>query len=234
MNDLVSNKKTGFFLIIALIVVVLGAIYYYFVYPLNEEKSSKEVTISNVRNEIAVLETQLAIPGGEKENEENSFVLQKKVPVTRALNELIRSIEQVELISESKIESINFNNYDESVVESTLVPTKTEENAQTDHTETTEENTANETPVSPVANTVLPAQLKLITLNISVLTKDYDHLNSFIKELENLERILRVDQIKFSVPGEEQQTEMDSEKTISATIQLTTFYYDEKNNGELK
>ncbi|QFF99568.1 potassium transporter [Psychrobacillus glaciei] len=226
MNDLVSNKKTGFLIIIAFIVVVLGAIYYYFVYPLNEEKNLKEVTVSNVRNEIAVLETQLAAPVVEDDNRENSFAFQKKVPTTRALEELIRSIEQVELISESKIESINFNNYDESVSESTLVPIKTEENAQTDATETTEENTANETPVSPVANIVLPAQLKLITLNISVLTKDYEHLNSFIKELENLERIVRVDQIKFSVPGEEQQTEMDSEETISAEIQLTTFYYD--------
>ncbi|WP_391202195.1 type 4a pilus biogenesis protein PilO [Psychrobacillus sp. L4] len=226
MNDLVSNKKTGFFLIIALLVVVLGAIYYYFVYPLNEEKNSREIGISNVRNEIAVLQTQLVPPVIETDVMENSFALQKKVPATRALEELIRSIEQVELISESKIESINFNNYDESVAESTLVPIKTEENAHTDATETTEENMAIETPVSPVANIVLPAQLKLITLNISVLTKDYEHLNSFMKELENLERIVRVDQIKFSVPGEEQQTEMESEETISAEIQLTTFYYD--------
>lgn len=220
MNELVSNKKTGFLLVTALVAVVFGAIYYYVIYPLNEEKSMKEVTVSNVRNEIAVLNEQLTAPDEEVEPEQNTFALQKKVPLTRALDELIRSIEEVELISESKIESINFNNYDAAVAESPLAPT------QTENAEPIEENTATETPVSPVANIVLPPQLKLITFNISVLTKDYDHLKVFIEELENLERIIRVDQIGFSMPGEEQLYELDSEETISAEIQLTTFYYD--------
>ncbi|MEK4486610.1 potassium transporter [Psychrobacillus sp. FSL H8-0484] len=226
MNDLVSNKKTGFLLIAALVTVVFGAIYYYVIYPLNEEKSTKEITVSNVRNEIAVLNEQLTAPNEEVEPEQNTFALQKKVPLTRALDELIRSIEEVELISESKIESINFNNYDAAVSDSPLAPTQTEEGTQTENAEPTEENTATETPVSPVANIVLPPQLKLITFNISVLTKDYDHLKVFIEELENLERIVRVDQIGFSMPGEEQLYELDSEETISAEIQLTTFYYD--------
>lgn len=67
--------------------------------------------------------------------------------------------------------------------------------------------------------------MKNRTFNVSVLTKDYDHLKAFIEELEDLERIVRIDQIKFTMPGEEQLHEMDSEKTISAEIQLTTFYY---------
>lgn len=184
--------------------------------------------VSNVRNEIAVLNEQLTAPNEEVEPEQNTFALQKKVPLTRALDELIRSIEEVELISESKIESINFNNYDAAVSESPLAPTQTEEGTQTENAKPTEENTATETPVSPVANIVLPPQLKLITFNISVLTKDYDHLKVFIEELENLERIVRVDQIGFSMPGEEQLYDLDSEETISAEIQLTTFYY----NGE--
>ena len=236
MNDLMSNKKTATLVIAAFIALILGAIYYLFIYPLNEEKNTKESTVSTVRNEIAVLEEQLVAPVVvEEESEEQAFDMKKKVPPTRGLDELIRSIEEVELVSESIVESIDFNNYDGIVAQSALAPTETEESVET--TETTEltEDTTNtetttdtETPVSPVAGIVLPPQLKLLTFNISVLTKDYDRFKLFIEELEALERIVRVDLLSFSMPGEEQFYEMDSDETIAAEIQVTTFYYDEE------
>ena len=61
-----------------------------------------------------------------------------------------------------------------------------------------------------------------------MLTKDYDHFNLFIKELESIERIKRIDQVGFLMPGEEQSYEEETEEAISAVIQVTTFYYDEK------
>jgi len=226
MNDLISNKRTGYLLIIALAAVVLGAIYYFLIYPLNEEKNSKETTITTVENEIALLDAQSVVP---VEEVENSIVLEKKVPLTRELDKLIQSIEEVELISEAKIQSIDFNNYDEIVADSALVSTEEETATETEGVavEDGEGEQAAETPVSPVANTPLPSQLKLITFNISVLTKDYDHFNTFIKELESIERINRIDQVEFSMPGEEQGYDEEIEEAISATIQVTTFYYDE-------
>ncbi|WP_277584461.1 hypothetical protein [Psychrobacillus antarcticus] len=236
MNDLMSNKKTATLVIAAFIALILGAIYYLYIYPLNGVKDAKESTVLSVQSEIAVLDQQLVASEvvGE-EPEEQVFDLTKKVPPTRGLDELIRSIEEVELVTESIVESIDFNNYDGVVAESTLAPTETEDGAETtETTETTEDTTENgaptdtETPVSPVAGIVLPPQLKLLTFNISVLTKDYDHFKLFIEELEALERIVRVDQLSFSMPGEEQFYEMDSDETIAAEIQVTTFYYDEK------
>lgn len=228
MNDLFSNKQTGYLVISALIAVLLGAIYYFLVYPMSEEKNSKEVTISTVRNEIALLDSQLTAPVEEGEDK-NSFQLEKKVPLTRELDMLIKSIEEVDLVSEAKIESIEFNNYDEIVADSTLVPSEEEASPETDDaaTEETEGEQPAETPVSPVANSTLPPQLKLITFNINILTKDYDHLNTFIKELESIERIKRIDQIEFLLPGEESLLELDYKEAISARIQVTTFYYDE-------
>ncbi|TQR14833.1 potassium transporter [Psychrobacillus soli] len=232
MNNLVSNKRTGSLLLVALVVVILGAIYYFVIYPLSEEKNSKEVIVSNVRNEVAVLQEQLTTPEVEEEPEEHTFTLKKKVPLTRELDKLIRSIEEIELISESKIVSVNFNNYDEVVAESPLVPTQTQEETNEENTQTTDiadltdTTTETETPVSPVANIILPPQLKLITFNISVLTKDYDHFMQFMEELEKTERIVRVDQLSFSLPGEEQFYVMDSVDAILAEIQVTTFYYD--------
>lgn len=237
MNELFSDKKSGFLILVALVFVIIGAIYYFLIYPLKEEKQLKEVAVSSVRTEVAVLQSELASTEVESD-EENTFSLEKKVPLTRELDELIRSIEKVDLISESKIESISFNNYDEVVAESTLAPTQTEEQTDTGtvegdtstESETTVDGTITEseteTPVSPIADISLPAQLKLITFNITLLTKDYDQLVVFIKELEKLDRVVRVDQIRFSMPGEEQNYDIDSENTVSAEIQVTTFYHD--------
>ncbi|SDM80143.1 hypothetical protein SAMN05518871_102270 [Psychrobacillus sp. OK028] len=223
MNDLVSNKRTGYLLIIALVIVLLGAIYYFLIYPLNEEKTSKETTISIVENEIALLDAESVAP---VEVEEKSVLLERKVPIARELDTLLQSIEEVELVSEAKIESIEFNNYDEIVADSSLVTS--EEQASTESEDVVEGEQPTETPVSPVAGTPLPPQLKLITFNISVLTKDYDHINTFIKELESIERIKRIDQVEFSMPGEEQGYDDETEEAISAIIQVTTFYYDKK------
>ncbi|QEY19254.1 potassium transporter [Psychrobacillus sp. AK 1817] len=225
MNELVSNKQTGYLLLVALIAVLLGALYFFLINPLKEEKESKEVIISNVRNEIDLLSTQLNTSVVE---EENTFLLEKKVPLTRELDRLVQSIEKVELISEARIASIDFNNYDEIVADSSLATTETE--VPSNEPVITEEELldgelAPDTPVSPVANTTLPPQLKLITFKITVLAKDYDHLSTFIKEIESLERIYRIDEIEFSLAGEEELYDRDTQEAVSATIQVTTFYY---------
>ncbi|MDF2066197.1 hypothetical protein [Bacillus sp. Cr_A10] len=58
--ELFSDKKSGFLIIVALVFVIIGAIYYFLIYPLKEEKQLKEVTVSWVRTEVAVLQTELA------------------------------------------------------------------------------------------------------------------------------------------------------------------------------
>ena len=74
MNDLMSNKKTATLVIAAFVALILGAIYYLFIYPLNEEKNTKESTVTTVQSEIAVLEEQLVAPVVvEEESEEHSI-----------------------------------------------------------------------------------------------------------------------------------------------------------------
>lgn len=229
MNELVSNKRTAFLLIITLVVLILGAIYYFLINPLQNERDTKENNVKMLQTEVAVLNEQYQSVQAAEGKTENAFQLEKKVPITRELDELIRSIEEIELISESQIESISFNNYDEVVAKSPLAPTQTEEETNAETTETIdsiESADETETPISPVANIVLPPQLKLITFNISVLTKDFNHINQFVEELEKMERIVRVDQLSFSLPGEEQFYNEDTKEAISAEIQVTTFYYD--------
>ncbi|WP_144513963.1 hypothetical protein [Bacillus sp. FJAT-22090] len=237
MNELVSNKRTAFLLITALVVVLLGAIYYFVLQPLKDEKASKEVNVQILQGEVAALKEEYSSAQLKGNPSENTFFLKTQVPLTRELNELIRSIEEVELLSDSKILSVEFNNYDGTLEEAQLLPETSEEETESESDDATaEETTTDETsdeiseepPVSPVAEVVLPEKLKLITFNISILAKNYDQLVLFIEEIENLKRIYRLDQITLSAPGEEQLLDEEQEDDIAATIQLTTFYHDEQ------
>ncbi|SEM51374.1 hypothetical protein SAMN04487786_1993 [Paenisporosarcina quisquiliarum] len=233
MNELVSDKKTAYILISALVVVLLGAVYYFVLHPLKNEKQSKEVSIEVLQGEVAALKEEYSSSQLQDDSTENAFYLKTQVPLTRELNELIRSIEEVELLSESKILSVEFNNYDGTIEDAQLLPETSEENTETEPqsedvlTDEPSEEPPEEPPVSPVAEASLPEKLKLITFNISILTKNYDQLVMFVEEIEHLKRIYRVDQITLLAPGEEQLLDKEAVNNIAAKIQLTTFYHDE-------
>jgi hypothetical protein len=229
MNELVSDKKTAYILISALVVFLLGAVYYFVLHPLKNEKESKEVSIEVLQGEVAALKEEYSSSQLQDDSTENAFYLKTQVPLTRELNELIRSIEEVELLSESKILSVEFNNYDGTIEDAQLLPVTSEENTETEtqSEDVLTDEPSEEPPVSPVAEASLPEKLKLITFNISILTKNYDSLVLFVEEIEHLKRIYRVDQITLSASGEEQLLDEGAVKNIAAKIQLTTFYHDE-------
>ncbi|MFJ5768470.1 hypothetical protein [Psychrobacillus sp. NPDC093180] len=132
MNELVSNKRTAFILIVALVVVLLGAVYYFVLQPLKDERASKEISVQVLQGEVAALKEEYSSAQSEEDSSENTFFLKTQVPLTRELNELIRSIEEVELLSDSKILSVEFNNYDGTLEESQLLPETPVENEETE------------------------------------------------------------------------------------------------------
>ncbi|MGB2870799.1 hypothetical protein [Psychrobacillus psychrotolerans] len=236
MNDLVNDKKTAYILIATLVIVLLGAVYYFIIQPLKSEKVSKELNVEVLQGEVASLKEEYSSTQLNNNTTENAFYLKTQVPLTRELNELIRSMEEIELISDSKIIAVEFNNYDGTLEDSQLLPEIPEGDIETQSGsettgETIEEDTdemSEEPPVSPVSEVGLPENLKLITFNISILAKNYDQLVLFVEEIENLQRIYRVDQITLSAPGEDQVLDKEALDDLEATIQLTTFYHEEQ------
>lgn len=230
MNELVSNKRTATLLIVALVVLILGAIYYYVIYPLQNERDAKKNNVQVLQTEVAVLNEQYQSAQAEGSSTENTFQLVKQIPLTRELDELIRSMEEIELVSDSRIETVEFNNYDENVAESTLVPEETEPTDVTEEIESPEDAVEGEevAPVSPIAETILPTNLKLITFNVSIQAKSYEHFTTFVEEVEKIDRIMRIDQVNMAAPGEQEIVDKSEEEATAATIQITTFYYDEQ------
>ena len=72
----------------------------------------------------------------------------------------------------------------------------------------------------------LPPSLKLITFNIDITSPNEVSLIEFIKEIEQIERVMHVDAIDFSFPGEENMFTEDKTEVVSGNVQVTTFYYE--------
>lgn len=230
-----ENKRSAVLLIFLLVAVVFVAGYYYLVLPQKEEVAMKETSVLNLQAEIASLDQQTSVLEGEAvEAEDSIYTLRKKVPENRAIDQLLLSIQEIELVTNSRADNIAFNNYDGLVAESGLnVPLEevVEETEQTEASEavgTTDvtETVTEEPPVSPIASEAMPPSLKLITVSLDIRSENYESLKTFLKELEALERVTRIDSIDFGLPGELKEVEVDTSDVTSASIQITTFFYD--------
>lgn len=222
-----SNKNSAPILLTALIALILFASYYYFVLPKKQEAERLNSSVSSLQQEITSLQSQIALKQNEERKvPENLFALQKKVPAHKDIVNLLLNMEEIELLSTSKITGMQFNNYDALVSESEL-----QDPIDTEADSATEEQATEELPTSSIAKETLPPELQMVTFNIELESKNEADLTIFLKELESLQRVIRVDQIDLQVPGEADLVEDGTPKTVSATIQATTFYYDSAENS---
>ena len=253
MKKLSGSGASTAILLTALFAALIFAVYYYLVAPKKEEVEMAQNSVNALNTEIQSLQQNIAVLQQEQSAETaDVYELRKKVPANRAMRELILKIEELGFVTTTRISSINFNNYDSLVLESALqdpnqppaeeitaetTTTETEtspdgEVQTTETTETTETPAEGEAienqppPVSTIARETLPAELKMITFNLSLEAADKSSIEAYIKELETIERIMRIDNISYALPGEQDLLGEDVENTISATVQVTTFYYE--------
>ena len=230
-----SNKNTSILLLVLLITALLFAVYYYIVLPKKEDVASLENSVDALQSEITTLQAEAAANEEQAAAEvPDSLAIRQKLPQSREIDQLLLNLEEIEFVSETSITAIDFNSYDALVSESAIAPTPEEDSVEeTTEIETAEELTeeelageeTGETPVSEMAAEALPQELKLITFNIEVEAAEYENLLSFIKEMENLQRIMHVDAISYSLPGEEAEL-TEEDEILNASIQITTFYHE--------
>jgi type IV pilus assembly protein PilO len=254
MKKLSGSSASTAILLAALFAALIFAVYYYLVAPKKEEVEMAQNSVNSTNAEIQSLQQNIAVLQQEQlADSADVYELRKKVPENRAMRELILKIEELGFVTTTRISSINFNNYDSLVLESALqdpnqppaeeitaetTTTETETSADgttettTETTETTETPTEGEAieneppPVSSIARETLPAELKMITFSLSLQAADKSSIEAYIKELETIERIMRIDNISYALPGEQDLLGEDAENSISASVQVTTFYYE--------
>jgi Tfp pilus assembly protein PilO len=233
-----SSKNSAILLLTALVAALLFALYYYLLTPKLEEVEAKERDVSALQQEIATIQEQIAALDTVQQSHGVSVLsLRKKVPQTRAIEGVIRNIEEIEAVTGTRVEAVEFNNYDSLVMDSSIIDPNTpaiEEQALSDTAQQLTENSEQADgeegdktlPTSTIAKESLPAELKLVTFSIDVVAIDTKAMLEFLKEIEKIERVMKIDTLDITLTGEEVLFEEDADSSIKATIQVTTFYYE--------
>ncbi|QUW22499.1 hypothetical protein JSQ81_02620 [Sporosarcina sp. Marseille-Q4063] len=235
-----TGENKGLVALVGLIAFLLiGVAYYYIILPKGEEETRIKYAIQGLKIENSELENQVAVLSVVETDDANEYDLRKKLPVSRELDNLLHTIQEVELMSESKIVSISFNNYDAEVSQTITTPEveekeeesteevdETESDVEEKETESDEEKTEVDLvkPITPIDISLLPEELKLISLKIDLKVLDYDHLLKFLHEIEGLDRVVRIDEVNFYQPGELELAQEEPDKRLDVTVQLTTFF----------
>ncbi|WP_368996467.1 hypothetical protein [Caldifermentibacillus hisashii] len=263
MSDFFQEKRKIVLFIGIILFLLLGLLYFYLIMPLKDDANAAEQNVKQLETEVKTLENR--VNQNETDQPENTAKLEKKMPLSRQLDELILSLQEIEMVSGSQIASINFNNYDGGLTEAdgtnennestdgTDEATADDTNNNNEATDGTDEATTNETDenqsdeqatedknsddngsdtndeneqATDETVTNLPTNVKLITINLSVTSPDFEHFQLFLQELEKLERITRVDTLTFTKPAERELLyEKDGSQAVTADVQITTFYY---------
>lgn len=225
MKERMNDNKTLVLLLGILALVILGALYYYVVYPKMEHEKRIASSIEQLAVDNRHLKEDILAYAELDEDAEDTFDLRKKLPGNRNVSELLLSLEEAELVSEAKIQSIAFNNYDGLVSESGYGVTGEEDVDEAGETEGQEDD---EIPETKIDIETLPTALKLLSFNVQVEVQDYDHLLTFIREVEAIERLKRIEDIAFSSGGEADLKGAEADEAMVVTLQVTTFYSEEE------
>ncbi|WP_404444105.1 pilus assembly protein PilO [Sutcliffiella horikoshii] len=192
------------------LLVVLGiAGFYYLSYAPKEARAEQLHQEKNIEEQlIQVLEQQEQTA---QANGNTTVELQRKIPVTPFLEQLILELEKAEVLSESTIVSMSFG-------EGEFVPASTTlEEYETMHDE--EEETVQE-------EVYLPEGLKKVTVNLSVESEVYEDLSTFLTALESLTRITQIESVSFTGLPEVTSTDQELEP-LTYSVTVSAFYHPE-------
>lgn len=210
MNHLFQEKKGSFFLLVILLFILSIVLYIFFVNPINAELKQEKTSLASLETEVQALEMKIE----NLESQKAELVeLEKRVPLNPNLNLLLMSLQSVANDSSSNIDNIEFR-YDGMLSElNSGEDVETIENEGTEEAEVEDNNN----PPALMLEGSMPNELRLITASIDVVTSNYGNFMTFLKGLEQLDRISIVEGVRFT----------NSNENFTFTVELSTFYYGE-------
>ena len=232
MNLRVNNKRTIITTVsVILIAALLAGEYFLFLQPLKEEVKSVKTQLETEEKLYEVMGQRLA--DSTNEVVEQTSTLQKKLPVLPFIEQFLLDLDKAEVMSISLITNMEFDaaELDLEQLNQENLTSDEEINAQADINyeingkEVFSEDEANQdgTQSQPEAPTI-PEGMKRITVELSVKSDNFFDLLTFLKVIENQERITKIDSLSFS-GGDEIITVEDEIEGLTYTVVLSTFYY---------
>ncbi|WP_404347084.1 pilus assembly protein PilO [Sutcliffiella horikoshii] len=193
-----------------ILLIVLGiAGFYYLSY------APKEVRAEQLQQEKTIEEQLIQVLEQQEEtaqaNGNTTVELQRKIPVTPFLEQLILELEKAEVLSDSTIVNMSFG-------EGEFIPASTTlEEYETMHDEEDE---------AVQEEAYLPEGLKKVTVNLSVESEVYEDLSTFLTSLESLTRITQIESVSFTGQPEVTSTEQELQP-LTYSVTLSAFYHPE-------
>lgn len=246
MNEYFEANKRSLFILAGLLFILAIVLYFILVRPLVNDYQGEVRKISDLKEEIAQLEARLESLDEETPDgfDVEQLILENKIPTERELDEYILAIQQLELHTESKIESITFA-YDSSIETEPAPEEESEENdedsdeadtdAEVDEEADEEADESDDSEEADEVNTptldaeflsVLPENLYVMSISLEVTSPNFDEFLELIKLIEANERISIVTNLDFTKPTEEDIYFSDVPlEDIPFNVEIATFYY---------
>lgn len=231
MNEYFQENKRSLLLLSGLLFILAIVLFFIIMRPLLADLSTQQKAIIDINGEINVLEQQLEnMETSVEEIDIEQLILENKIPKSRDLDEYILSLQRLELLTDSRIESIEFV-YDSSldVSEEETAETETEAEDEVDtEDEVAEEEGIEEVTIAPSILNEKPDALQVMTVKLTAISPDFKEFIELLKVIENEERISIVTNLHFLKPAEDALYFADDpSKVIPFEAELTTFYYEE-------
>ncbi len=229
MTDFFQENKRSLFLLTGLLMMLAIVLFFFVLRPFLLEVSNQTKVVTDKRVEKAALEAQVeSMNGSLDEQNIDQLKLENKIPTDRKLDEYILSIQQLELVTGSKVDKVEFV-YDSKIEEEEEeVPTEPSTIIPPQENTVDEEREEEEVQIDPVILAEKPEALQLIIVRIEAASPNFDDFIALLKEIEKQERISIVSTLTFKKPTEyETVFPTKPAETIHFEAELTTFYYTE-------
>src|SRR5690625_5207407 len=114
MNEFYAENRRALLLLAGLLLILAIVLYFILLRPQMADLKRQEAAAVQLKDEIASLEKQIEdLEVGKEEVDLEQLILENKIPRERDLDAYILGLQRLELLTESKIESIQFA-YDSS------------------------------------------------------------------------------------------------------------------------
>ncbi|MEH6989120.1 pilus assembly protein PilO [Cytobacillus firmus] len=224
MNREISKKQLVFAL---LALILIGGIafggYYLFIKPVNEKMDRKQSELQVASQQLTIIENNLQQMNDQKVM--STIELQKQVPVKRLLDQLLLDIEKSEIISDTNIieMKINGTESDEEIDLSREGSQPQEENLDTG-LNTNEYNEIS--GADPLTEEKLPNGIRKVSIVLNGQADTYFKMESFIKNLLDLKRIVKVESLKYT-GFDEIVSVMQEDQMVDFELAIAAYYYPE-------
>ncbi len=222
MRFRLSNKETLVISIVFLALLIgIANFYLFFNSPLQKSLQNGE---SELRQEEALLSTVEASIRNKQDNAfRGTLELQKRLPVASLLEQFLLDLEMAEVVSGSFITSMSFGEKNDDELNDILGALQQQTQVvNSGNTEKSDENlTGND---QKPEGGIIPEDIKRVKVNLTVESPTYFELEAFLKTLEDLRRITKVDELSFS--GNQEVVSPDTKTSnITYMLSVSTFYY---------